>query len=90
TALSEAAFLPAQPWKVCSRGRSRNTTSVTYKEDPVGIAFGQSILSEPTNCGIALTERPNLQVLAGDRSHVCVIPTVDNPCFLWTSGAGPI
>lgn len=32
----------------------------------------------------------NLQkkVLAGDRSNVCVIPTVDSPWFLWTSGAG--
>lgn len=28
------------------------------------------------------------KVLAGDRSNVCVVPTVDTPCFLWTTGAG--
>ncbi|MEJ1282060.1 hypothetical protein NN561_013013 [Cricetulus griseus] len=35
-------------------------------------------------------DRPNSQVLAGDRNNVWVIPTVDSPCFLWTSGTGLI
>lgn len=59
-----------------------------YLVDPVGLHLANPFSDLQT--GTALTDRPNSQVLAGDRSNVWVIPTVDNPCFLWTSGAGLI